>query len=61
MKQKIIWTKCKGEAHTNPYIDNCLICMPYWEKYPSCPYCKGVDITEKGKCRNCKKYSNMER
>jgi hypothetical protein len=21
---------CPGEAHTNPYIDNCLLCAPRW-------------------------------
>ncbi|MFA6510117.1 MAG: hypothetical protein WCV62_06685 [Candidatus Peribacteraceae bacterium] len=23
-------TKCNGEAHDNPFIDNCGICMPRW-------------------------------
>jgi hypothetical protein len=22
--------KCTGEAHTNPFIDNCALCMPRW-------------------------------
>ena len=22
--------QCPGEAHTNPYIDNCSICIPRW-------------------------------
>ncbi len=21
---------CTGEAHSNPWIDNCGVCMPYW-------------------------------
>lgn len=21
---------CTGEAHKNPFIDNCPVCMPYW-------------------------------
>lgn len=21
---------CSGEAHSNPYIDNCGVCMPHW-------------------------------
>lgn len=21
---------CTGEAHRNPYIDNCWVCMPRW-------------------------------
>jgi hypothetical protein len=23
-------TKCNGEAHSNPFIDNCMVCMPRW-------------------------------
>jgi hypothetical protein len=22
--------KCEGEAHSNPFIDNCGVCMPRW-------------------------------
>ena len=22
--------KCNGEAHSNPHIDNCGVCMPHW-------------------------------
>jgi len=22
--------KCNGEAHRNPHIDNCMMCMPRW-------------------------------
>lgn len=22
--------KCNGEAHSNPFIDNCMVCMPRW-------------------------------
>ena len=21
---------CSGEAHGNPFIDNCMVCMPHW-------------------------------
>ena len=21
---------CTGEAHSNPFIDNCMVCMPLW-------------------------------
>lgn len=31
---KLIEMKCNGEAHRNPYIDNCGVCMPYWGVYP---------------------------
>jgi hypothetical protein len=23
-------TQCRGEAHSNPWIDHCYECMPYW-------------------------------
>lgn len=23
-------TKCNGEAHSNPFIDNCMCCAPRW-------------------------------
>lgn len=26
--------QCHGEAHKNPFIDNCCVCAPYWEYYP---------------------------
>lgn len=26
----IIPRKCNGEAHSNPHIDNCGVCMPNW-------------------------------
>lgn len=31
---KLIAQKCNGEAHSNPYIDNCGVCMPFWGSYP---------------------------
>jgi hypothetical protein len=31
---RIVTVKCTGEAHSNPYIDNCGVCMPHWGKYP---------------------------
>ena len=30
------WQRCTGEAHSNPYIDNCMVCAPYWGQYPVC-------------------------
>lgn len=32
MEQKGIkkYIQCDGQAHTNPYIDNCFVCMPNW-------------------------------
>lgn len=40
MKRKCAWNECKGEAHSNIFIDNCMSCMPYWGRYPACPECK---------------------
>jgi hypothetical protein len=37
-----IWRKCCGEAHSNPYIDNCWTCAPFWELFPACPDCAGT-------------------
>lgn len=31
---RIVTIKCTGEAHSNPYIDHCGVCMPHWGKYP---------------------------
>jgi hypothetical protein len=25
---------CPGDAHSNPYIDNCMICAPRWGEIP---------------------------
>lgn len=24
------WKECYGEAHANPYIDHCMVCLPNW-------------------------------
>jgi hypothetical protein len=57
--KKATWIECKGEAHGNPYIDNCMICMPWWENYPICTKCKRK-LTEKGFCRDCRKHYSLE-
>lgn len=31
---RLVEVKCTGEAHDNPFIDHCGICMPHWGKYP---------------------------
>ena len=31
---KLVEVKCTGEAHSNPFIDNCGVCMPHWAHYP---------------------------
>ncbi len=28
------WEPCKGEAHTNPHIDHCPLCAPFWGHNP---------------------------
>lgn len=32
MSTVINWytVKCEGEAHSNPFIDNCITCTPLW-------------------------------
>jgi hypothetical protein len=61
MKPKVIFVECIGEAHSNPFIDHCMVCLPYWATYPTCPFCgykvycskrNGFDYY----CKNCKKY-----
>lgn len=34
-----IIVKCNGRAHTpdGAYQDNCMVCLPYWNEYPTCP------------------------
>lgn len=31
---KLVEVKCTGEAHSNPYIDHCMVCLPFWGRYP---------------------------
>lgn len=31
---------CTGEAHSNPYIDNCMVCAPEWGQITVCAECK---------------------
>jgi hypothetical protein len=59
MKDKAIIKKCDGEAHGNPYIDNCGICMPFWEYYPLCPK-DHAKLNETGYCPLCKKFYDVE-
>lgn len=65
------WVKCTGAAHTEPGIDNCGKCMPYWGGYAVCPTCvdedahpialKLADSRKSGSCRACGKRYNTER
>lgn len=55
-KKKPVIVMCSGEAHENPFIDNCPVCMPYWEEIMTCPECgKKLRITDKSFiCDDCK-------
>lgn len=61
---RAIWVKCNGEAHSNPHIDHCGVCMPYWGEYPKCPYCGSTKLGNKSlktKCKKCGKMVDMTR
>jgi hypothetical protein len=57
------WVECAGEAHKpgNGMIDNCGVCIPFWQKYPVCKI-DGAKLKLKETCLKCprcnKKYSN---
>jgi hypothetical protein len=58
---KVKWKRCNGDAHQNPMIDHCGICIPYWEVYPTCPLChKKVSTTKRSPfafyCGSCRKF-----
>jgi hypothetical protein len=55
MKPPAFVVHCIGEAHSNPYIDNCSMCMPYWGHVPLCPT-HDRKLAESGYCRLCRKY-----
>lgn len=60
--KKVVWKVCTGEAHSNPWIDHCYLCMPYWAEYPTCPDC-GAMLREARKnytCRACHLQFNKE-
>ncbi len=51
---------CPGEAHSNAYIDNCMICLNHgWGKLF---YCPDDNLPLKnGKCPKCKEKFSTER
>ena len=70
-KQNATIVKCTGEAHSNPFIDNCGVCMPWWRQVPNCPtdgtkllpkgYGTGnIDLND-GFCRTCKRHFEVIR
>lgn len=41
MSAQADWKDCDGNAHQPDYDqDHCGVCMPFWGRYPVCPYCK---------------------
>lgn len=32
---EVVMVECSGEAHSNPFIDHCMVCMPNWGSYPT--------------------------
>ena len=33
-----VWVPCNGEAHSNPHIDHCMVCLPLWGRVPAKAY-----------------------
>lgn len=60
-KKEAVWVNCTGEAHKNFNIDNCWVCMPYWELYPACPVHLGQMVKPSGYCKKCKKFYSVKR
>ena len=60
LQTKAVWVKCNGEAHGNPFIDNCMVCIPFWGSYPKCPNCNKC-LTDKGYCKNCKNHFDLRK
>ena len=54
-KTAAVIVKCTGAAHSNPHIDNCMVCLPYWGEIPTCPV-DGRKLADSGYCRDCKKF-----
>jgi len=51
--------ECPGEAHKNPYIDHCSVCMPDWGEFFLCPKCGSRlipgNLDYKRWCKTCRK------
>lgn len=58
MKAYAIYRDCNGEAHDNPNIDNCMVCLPFWGRYPVCPT-DGGKLAESGFCKRCRKFADV--
>ena len=60
-KPQAIYRNCKGAAHQPPdgwQIDNCIVCAPYWGRYPMCPR-DGTALKQSGYCHYCHRYANV--
>ena len=62
-----VMVKCTGAAHSNPHIDNCIVCMPYWSEYPTCPEdgcgkkLRNMRTTERfGRVANCSQHGRFK-
>ena len=53
---------CKGDAHSNANIDNCMVCLPYWEIVPVCVLGHKLHETNmfKGFCQTCRKFYTID-
>lgn len=60
MPRNAVRRACEGEAHSNPYIDNCMVCAPRWGYWYECPSCT-MRLDEKNVCRNPDCLSGGER
>ena len=58
-REYVLWETCTGEAHSNPYIDNCGVCMPEWGRIPFCPNCWHERLVESSNAE--KLYCRAER
>lgn len=55
--------ECNGAAHSNPFIDHCMVCLPSWGKIYRCP-ADNTRLTETttptlgyvGYCPTCRKH-----
>ncbi len=51
-RRNAVKVKCGGEAHSNAFIDNCMVCAPNWGHFYCCPACTATLDQRKMVCRN---------
>ena len=61
-KPPVMRVRCPGEAHSNAYIDNCEVCLPYWGVIPVCPRePRGHGkLPPSGWCGGCRRYYDAQ-